>query len=80
MRGFVSCVKVEIEDEFNFIIKCNRFDDLRRKYIKRYYRERPSMFKFIELLKFSNKVILVNLARFTAEANTERNAFLLIIP
>ena len=38
------------------------------------------MFKFIELLKSRNKVILVNLARFIAEANTERNVVLLTIP
>ena len=74
------CESREVEDEFHFIIKCNTFDALRRKYIRRYYRERPSMFKFIELLKSRNKVILVNLAKFISEANAERNILLLTIP
>ena len=38
------------------------------------------MFKFIELLKSRNKVILVNLAKFISEANAERNILLLTIP
>ena len=59
----------DIEDEFHFIIKCDRFDDIRLKYIKKYYILRPSMYKFIELLKSNNKTILVNLARFITEAN-----------
>jgi len=53
------CEDHELEDEYHFVLNCKRYDNLRRKvdlyrYIKQYYRRRPSMFKLIELLKTIN--------------------------
>ena len=34
---------------------CPHYTILRKKYIKAYYYERPSMYKFIQLMKSDNK-------------------------
>ena len=39
-----------LEDEFHFVMECSMYTDLRRRYINRYYWQRPNMLKFIELL------------------------------
>ena len=39
-----------LEDEYHFVLECPLYDDLRKRYIARYYWVRPSMFKFLELL------------------------------
>ena len=44
-----------IEDEFHFILECNIHTDLRFFLIRKYYRERPNMFKLVQLLKSENK-------------------------
>lgn len=43
-----------LEDEYHFIIECQLYIELRKLYISKYYWERPSMFKFIELIKSTN--------------------------
>ena len=43
-----------IEDEFHFILKCNKYDDMRKKYIKPYYWKKPSSFKLVQLLSVCN--------------------------
>lgn len=37
-----------IEDEFHFILECTLFQNIRKKYIKRYFWLRPNIPKFIE--------------------------------
>ena len=44
-----------IEDEFHFILECNIYTEVRQQYIRKYYRERPNMFKSVQLLKSENK-------------------------
>jgi len=39
-----------LEDEFHFVCECIFYNDLRRTYIPKYYRSRPNMAKFVELL------------------------------
>ena len=73
------CEDREIEDEFHFILKCKQYEEIRRKYIKKYFRVRPNMFKFVELLKTSNKTNLINLSRYIKDANDKRNETLLNI-
>ena len=51
LRYCLICNTNEIEDEFHFVLKCPVYENLRKKYIKRYYRSRPSMFKFVQLLR-----------------------------
>ena len=44
----------EIEDEFHFVIVCPKYTYLRNKYINKYHINRPSMFKFVQLLNSTN--------------------------
>jgi len=44
----------KLEDEFHFILECTIYTELRSKYIPLYYRQRPNMYKFIELITSNN--------------------------
>ena len=44
-----------IEDEFPFVLECQLYSGLRKKYISKYNRRRPSMVKFLELLNSNNQ-------------------------
>ena len=61
------------EDEYHFILECRLYNHLRRKYIGRFYWARPSMFKFVELMKSSNLKIISNLSIFVYKAFVLRN-------
>ena len=43
-----------IEDEYHFVIECAMYSQLRKQYIPRYFWNRPSMFKFTELINTTN--------------------------
>lgn len=63
------CVNCNIlEDEFHFVIECNMYTDLRIKYIPKYYWERPSMYKFVELVNTTNIKLLRNLSVYVCQA------------
>ena len=79
-RVCLLCECLDIEDEFHFILKCDKYDDLRQKYVKRYFRERPSMQKFVELLSSTNRQSLLNLCCFLRDATKRRNNLLLSLP
>ena len=49
------CSKIDIQDEYHVLMVCPHYTILRKKYIKAYYYERPSMYKFIQLMKSDNK-------------------------
>ena len=70
------CNQNDIEDEFHFVIKCPVYNDIRIKYIKPYYRRRPSMYKFISLLQSDNKNVLTNLCKFLKDAFVLRTQLL----
>ena len=44
----------KLEDEYHFLIECQLFKDLRIKYPKRYYWNRPNMLKLKELMSSTN--------------------------
>ena len=67
------CNSLDLEDEYHFILICPCFIDNRKKYIKSYYYNRPSMYKFIELISSNNKIVLVSLARYIKESLKIRN-------
>lgn len=67
-RVCLCCGSGDVEDEFHFICVCPRFNDQRKKYLKKYYFQRPSMFKFLELLKSTNKTVLFKLATYIKDA------------
>ena len=57
-----------LEDEFHFVLECQMYTELRRKYIPRYYYSRPSMSKFVELINTTNTKYLKNLGLFIYHA------------
>mgnify|MGYP001557678469 CR=1 FL=1 len=70
------CNLLDLEDECHFVCVCPGFIDIRKKYIKRYYYIRPSMFKFNELLNSQSKNILISLSKYIEESLSSRNAIL----
>ena len=58
----------DIEDEFHFILKCPTYQNFRSKYIKSYFRTRPSVFKLVQLLSTENVKELCNLGKFLINA------------
>ena len=57
-----------------FILKCNRYNDLRRKYIKQYYWRNPSAYKLVTLLSGRNVKELNNFGKYLCLAVKLRNA------
>ena len=68
LRKCIYCDVNEIEDEFHFVIVCPKYTYLRNKYINKYYTNRPSMLKFVQLLNSTNVKTLNNLAIFCIKA------------
>ena len=62
-----------LEDEFHFIFECPVYSDLRKLYIDKYYINRPSMFKLIELFNTDRKKQIRNLSIFIFKAFEKRN-------
>ena len=63
----------DIEDEFHFIIVCKKYSDLREQFIPKIYYRKPSMYKFIDLLRSNNRKTLLNLGNFISHAFKRRN-------
>ena len=55
-RLFCNC----LEDELYFVLECQVYQDFRNEYIKRYFKNRPNIPKFIELLKSEYKKTIKN--------------------
>ncbi|MCG7867658.1 MAG: reverse transcriptase family protein, partial [Candidatus Thiodiazotropha taylori] len=63
------CINCQvIEDEYHFIIECHLYNDLRKKYISKYFWSRPSMFKFVELINSTNQNCVRKLGAFIYQA------------
>ena len=75
-RYCLCCNSGDIEDEFHFICICSCFVDLRKQYLKKHYYQRPSMFKFLELLSSHNKTVLYKVSKYIKEALEIRNTFI----
>ena len=50
-RRCTLCSTSDIEDEYHMILISEHFRDVRVKYIKLFYYKRPSMLKFIDLMR-----------------------------
>ena len=72
-RKCTFCDLNDIEDEYHFIIICPLYRDIRKDYIPNYYVKKPSMDKFITLLKCTSVKKLKNLATFVIKATKLRN-------
>jgi hypothetical protein len=66
------CDSKEIEDEFHFILKCPFYSTLRDQYIKKYYYQRPSVFKLVKLLSTNNVGELCKLGKYLYLASKKR--------
>ena len=53
-----------VEDEYHFILQCERYIDVRRRYHKKYYWQMPSCFKLVQLLSLRNIKELNNLGKY----------------
>ena len=58
------CNKHVIEDEYHFILICEKYKDIRKKFIKPYYWNKPSSFKLVQLLSVRNIKELNNLGKY----------------
>ena len=65
-----------LEDEYHVICVCSRYTDLRNKFIKQYYVEKPSMFKFIQLINSENVTEMQKLASFIKSLFNSYNIYL----
>lgn len=68
------CNSLDIEDEYHFVLICHIYHDIRILYIKRYYRVRPSMFKFIQLMQCQQYGVMNKLSKFIYHALLCRQA------
>ena len=64
-----------LEDEYHFVIECQRYNDLRRKYIRPFFYVRPNMFKCLDLIQSTNVSIVKNLPLFVYTAFKGRNNY-----
>ena len=60
----------------HFVLICPSYNEIRQKYIKRYFRQKPSMFKFIDLLNCQNQSDVIKLGKFIYEAFRIRNSII----
>ena len=66
------CNTFDNEELYHFVIVCPHLADLRKTYIKKYYYERPSVFKFLDLLQSQDKKQLRNTALYLKLAEKSR--------
>ena len=69
----------KLEDEFQFVLECPKYHNTRMRLIPRYYWQRPSMFKMVELINSGNRNVIIGLAKFIFLATKERSVALLYI-
>ena len=65
-----------LEDEYHFILECQIYDELRKKFIKKQYWKHPNMVKLIDLLTNENETNLKRLSIFIYKSFEKRNDIL----
>ena len=60
-RTCILCNIDDVEDEYHFILICPFYNTIRNTHIPRYFRTRPSMFKFVQLFNETSNQVLVKL-------------------
>jgi len=61
-----------LEDEFHFVPICSLYNKIRRKYIPMYFRCRPSMNKFVEIITSEYEHLLRQLSVYIHKAFLKR--------
>ena len=67
------CDTSSIEDEFHFCLICPFYNDLRVKYLPKYFYNIPSMEKFYFLLSSENASVIRNLSKYIFFAMNKRS-------
>ena len=62
-----------VEDEYHYILQCEKYIDVRR-YLKKYYWQMSSCFKLVQLLCVRNIKELNNLGKYLLLVEKIRNA------
>ena len=57
-------VQIMLKISFHFILACPKYNDYRLRFLKKYYWEKPSMFKLLQLFNLENFKELCNVGRF----------------
>ena len=73
VRYCMFCDLNDIEDEYHFVCVCPMYNDFRNKYIKHNYYIKPSVYKYLNLLKTEDKMELINLSLFVKNALSIRS-------
>ena len=68
-----SFCRLDIGDEFHFIMSCKLFDTARKRLIKKYYYDHPSTLKFRQLMNTENETDLKKLCRLIIIINEAFN-------
>jgi hypothetical protein len=63
------CSNIDIEDEYHFIFICPVYENLRKLYIDKYYYEKPSMYKLLQLFSNTNTSVICNFGKFLYKAS-----------
>ena len=56
--------KSDIEDEYHFVLVCSVYSILRQEYIRPYYYNRPSVYKFTLLMQTKQQGVLQKLGKY----------------
>ena len=67
-RKCILCNIDDVEDEYHVILICPFYNNIRNTHIPRYFRTRPSMFNFVQLLNETSKQVLVKSSSFCLKA------------
>ena len=57
-----------LEDEYHFVIECRLYEELRNKHIPKYYWLKPSMLKFVQLMKSDKVKLIRNVSQYIFHA------------
>ena len=68
------CNTLDIEDEYHFMCKCVKHNDIRNRYIPQYYRTNCSVAKYIQLMKLTqeNPEVCLSVAKYIYYAGKDR--------
>ncbi len=65
------CNNSELGDEYHYIFTCSFFNNDRKKFINNYFRNRPNILKFHDLMNSTNLTVLNNLCKFIRIINKQ---------
>ena len=70
------CNLMEVEDEYHFLLICEKYNDLRQKFLPQESHSEPNTLKFKKLMTTNDYFQLLNLCKYTTMAFKRRNFIL----